>query len=221
MQAGTRSARSGLQNIRSADAEGIAVKDPRHNFESAALPIMAALGLFAVCAGCLSSPPKAGMGGGSTLQVADGQRDALWERAVVVLNRNHFQVARESKLEGIIETEYRGGANILEPWHPDSVGFLNRMESTLQSIRRRVTINMQSSGAGTMLVNVRVDKEIEDLPGLAANYEGGATFPEYQPLNRDLDQVVGQSGPSRWLPVGRDLLLERKLTNEIQGAYLP
>jgi uncharacterized lipoprotein len=182
---------------------------------------MAALGLIAACAGCLSSPPKAGMGGGSTLQVADGQRDALWERAVVVLNRNHFQVARESKLEGIIETEYRGGANILEPWHPDSVGFLNRMESTLQSIRRRVTINMQSSGAGTMLVNVRVDKEIEDLPGLAANYEGGATFPEYQPLNRDLDQVVGQSGPSRWLPVGRDPLLERKLTNEIQGAYLP
>ena len=197
------------------------MKDPRHNIESAALPIMAALGLIAACAGCLSSPPKAGMGGGSTLQVADGQRDALWERAVVVLNRNHFQVARESKLEGIIETEYRGGANILEPWHPDSVGFLNRMESTLQSIRRRVTINMQSSGAGTMLVNVRVDKEIEDLPGLAANYEGGATFPEYQPLNRDLDQVVGQSGPSRWLPVGRDPLLERKLTNEIQGAYLP
>ncbi len=196
------------------------MKDPRHNFEAAALPIIAVLGLIAACPGCLSSPPKAGMAGGSTLQVADGQRDALWERAVVVLNRNHFQVARESKLEGIIETEYRGGANILEPWHPDSVGFLNRMESTLQSIRRRVTINMQSSGAGTMLVNVRVDKEIEDLPGLAANYEGGATFPEYQPLNRDLDQVVGQSGPSRWLPVGRDPLLERKLTNEIQGAYL-
>ena len=79
------------------------MKDPRHNIESAALPIMAALGLFAVCAGCLSSPPKAGMGGGSTLQVADGQRDALWERAVVVLNRNHFQVASESKLEGIID----------------------------------------------------------------------------------------------------------------------
>jgi len=84
-----------------------------------------------------------------------------------------------------------------------------------------VTINMQSSGAGTMLVNVRVDKEIEDLPALAANYEGGATFPEYQPLIRDLDQIVGQSGPSWWLPVGRDPLLERKLTNEIQGACLP
>jgi len=176
--------------------------------------------LPAIC-GCLSSPPKAASGGSSTIQVADNQRDSLWERAVVVLNRNHFQVARESKLEGIIETEYRGGSSILEPWHPDSVGFQNRMESTLQSIRRRVTINMQSSGGGIMTVHVRVDKEIEDLPGLAANYEGGATFSENQPLNRDLNQVVGQSGPSRWISIGRDPLLERKLITEIQTGNLP
>ncbi len=174
-----------------------------------------------VCTGCLSSPPKAGFGGASSIQVSDTQRDALWERAVVVLNRNHFQVARESKLEGVIETEYRGGSSILEPWHPDSVGLQNRMESTLQSIRRRVTVNMQSSGVGVTTVNVRVDKELEDLPGLAANYEGGATFSENQPLDRDLNQVVGQSGPSRWLAIGRDPLLERKLLTEIQGGPLP
>lgn len=182
------------------------------------------LGLCAtmlLCAGCLSSPPKAPVTGGSAVQISDGQRDSVWERAVVVLNRNHFQVARESKLEGIIETNYRGGSSLLEPWHPDSVGFQNRLESTLQSIRRRVTINLQSSGAGVMTVAVRVDKEIEDLPGLAANYEGGATFSENQPLNRDLDQVLGQTGPSRWLPVGRDPLLERKLLSEIQGGYIP
>jgi hypothetical protein len=95
------------------------------------------------------------------------------------------------------------------------------MESTLQSIRRRVTVNMQSSGVGVTTVNVRVDKELEDLPGLAANYEGGATFSENQPLDRDLNQVVGQSGPSRWLAIGRDPLLERKLLTEIQGGPLP
>jgi hypothetical protein len=183
-------------------------------------PLASAIGILVLCCGCLSSPPKAGMNGGSTIQVSDTERDGLWERAVVVLNRNHFQVARESKLEGIIETEYRGGSSILEPWHPDSVGFANRMESTLQSIRRRVTVNMQSSGDGLMSVNVRVDKELEDLPGLAANYEGGATFSESEPLNRDLNQVVGQSGPSRWLPIGRDPLLEQKLLSEIQGRFV-
>ena len=176
---------------------------------------------LSLMAGCLSSPPKTAGGGASSIQVSDSQRDPLWERAVVVLNRNHFQVARESKLEGVIETNYRAGSNLLEPWHPDSVGLENRLESTLQSIRRKVTVSMQSNGAGTMLVNVRVDKEIEDLPGIAANYEGGATFNEAQPLNRDLSQVVGQSGPSRWLSIGRDPLLENKILNEIQGAWIP
>ena len=145
-------------------------------------------------------------------------RDAMWEHAVVVLHRNHFQVARESKLEGIIETNYRGGSNVLEPWHHDSVGVENRLESTLQSIRRRAFVNMQADGSGMMTVGVRVDKEIEDLPGLAANYEGGATFQESQPLTRDLDQVVGQSGPSRWLSIGRDPLLERQLLGQIQSG---
>lgn len=156
--------------------------------------------------------------GSSMIQVSADCRDSLWEQAVVVLHRRHFQVARESKLEGVIETHYRGGSNMLEPWHHDSVGLENRLESTLQSIRRRVIVSMQSSSTGLMTVSVRVDKEIEDLPGLAANYEGGATFPESQPLNRDLDQVVGQSGPSRWLSIGRDPLLERALLGQIQSG---
>lgn len=183
------------------------------------LPIRAVvLGCFALCSGCLSAPLTAPAVGSSVIQVSADYRDSLWEHAVVVLHRNHFQVARESKLEGVIETQYRGGSNILEPWHQDSVGLENRLESTLQSIRRRVNISMQSSGIGLMTVSVRVDKEIEDLPGLAANYEGGATFQESQPFNRDLDQVVGQSGPSRWLSIGRDPLLERKLLAQIQSG---
>ena len=202
-------------------SEGRAVQTSLQELRTATTMVVWAIALICSGAGCLSPPPKAAAGGASTIEVSDVYRDSLWERAVVVLNRNHFQVARESKLEGIIETEYRGGSNLIEPWHPDSVGYANRLESTLQSIRRRIVINMQSAGPGQMTVLVRADKEIEDLPGLAANYEGGATFSESQPLNRDLNQVVGQSSASRWLPLGRDPLLERKLLNEIQGRLVP
>jgi hypothetical protein len=198
-------------------AEGFAVRIQSHlKVLYSVFPVIAVT-LSVMCAGCVSSPPVAAIGGASAVQVSDSQRDPLWERAVMVLNRNHFQVARESKLEGIIETEYRGGSSVLEPWHPDSVGYANRLESSLQSIRRRVLINMASTGPGVMTVSIRADKELEDLPGLAANYEGGATFSENQPLQRDLDQVVGQAGPSRWLSIGRDPLLEHKLMSEIMG----
>ncbi len=167
--------------------------------------------------GCVSSPPAVVSNVGMLQYPAD-QRDAIWERVVRVLNRYHFQVVRESKLEGVIETDYRAGSSLLEPWHGDSVGYASRLESTLQSIRRRVIVSLQSGASGMMTVSVRVDKELEDLPGLAANYEGGATFPEADPLNRDLTQVVGQSGASRWIPVGRDGLLEERLLQAIQGT---
>ena len=179
--------------------------------------LLCGLGGMAGVSGCVSPPPVTVSNVGQ-LQFPADQRDAIWERAVRVLNRNHFQVVRESKLEGVIETDYRAGSGLLEPWHQDSVGYASRLESTLQSIRRRVIVTVQSGAAGMMTVTVRVDKELEDLPGLAANYEGGATFPEADPLNRDLTQVVGQSGPSRWLPVGRDGLLEQSLLQEIQGS---
>jgi len=144
----------------------------------------------------------------------------MWERSVAVLNNYHFMVARESKLEGIIETHYRAGSNMFEPWHPDSLGADNRLESSLQSIRRRAVIQFQNTSTDAVAISVRVEKEIEDVPGLAANYEGGASFPESDPLDRDLNQVLGQSTPSRWVSRGNDPALEAELIREIRQAVL-
>lgn len=150
------------------------------------------------------------------VQIPATQRDQMWERAIAVLHEMHFLVARESKLEGVIETEFRAGSGLLEPWNKDSVGYTNRLESTLQSIRRRVTISFQETSPDYIMIMVNVEKQIEDVPGLAANYEGGATFSESQPLQRDLDQVIGQAGPSRWLPRGSDPQLEGEIMRRIR-----
>ncbi|MCH2201230.1 MAG: hypothetical protein MK102_04615 [Fuerstiella sp.] len=156
----------------------------------------------------------------NALLIPSNSIDATWERAVDVLHRNHFLITRESKLEGIIETEYRAGSNILEPWHSDSIGIENRMESTLQSIRRKVVISFGQSGSDQMMVSVVVHKEIENVPGPTATYAGGATFSESDVFDRDLNQVLGQAAPSRWLPRGRDPHLEARLVAQIQGRRL-
>jgi hypothetical protein len=179
------------------------------------------LGLLLV-GGCLSGlRPALPHSEVSGLLFSPASADFYWQRSVMVLNRNHFQVARESRLEGVIETQYRAGSGVLEPWHPDSVGLASRVESSLQSIRRKVTIGVQPGDNGKTLLTVRVDKEQEDVPGLAANYEGGATFPESTVMSRDLSQVVGQSGTSRWVSVGRDRALEQRLISEIRYRQLP
>ena len=68
-------------------------------------------------------------------------------------------------------------------------------------------------------IMVEAFKEREDLPGIAANSPGAATFSESTPFSRDLSPVVGQRQPSRWIPVGRDLDLEQAILTSLRAAY--
>jgi len=142
--------------------------------------------------------------------------EAVWERTVSVLHQYQFPIRRENKLDGIIETDYKIGSGVLEPWHHDSVGLENQLESSLQSIRRRLSVSIQP-GDGGYWVGVEAFKELEDLAGMAANSAGGATFQESTPLKRDLDRVVGQSTRSGWIALGRDPALEQSLLRSLQA----
>ncbi|QDU82900.1 hypothetical protein Pla110_46630 [Polystyrenella longa] len=150
--------------------------------------------------------------------VSTQNEEFVWERAVDVLHDYPFTIKRENKLAGVIETEYKVGSGVLEPWHKETIGMDARLESTLQSIRRRVLINVRRDDAG-YFVDVEAYKEIEDLEGLAANSAGGATFLETSPLERDYNLVVGQSTPSGWISKGRDFALEQDLLQRLQLAY--
>jgi len=155
---------------------------------------------------------------GNPVYVAASNHDVVWEKTIDVLHSFQFQVARDNRLDGIIETEYKVGSGLLEPWHAESVGFENRLESTLQSIRRRVFVSITPADGG-FLVSVEAFKELEDLPGIAANSPGGATFQESAPLQRDLNLVTGQTTPSGWIPQGREIDLEQALLARLNSAY--
>ncbi len=153
----------------------------------------------------------------NTLYVPQGNHELIWERVVDILHTYKFGIARENRLDGIIETQYKTGSGILEPWHHDSVGAENLAESTFQSIRRRVMVRINPENQG-FFISVEAFKELEDLPGIAANSTGGATFQENTPLQRDLDVVTGSSTPSGWLSLGHDAALERAIMNDIRLA---
>lgn len=143
--------------------------------------------------------------------------DFVWERTVDVVHTYLFEIERENRIDGVIETRYKTGASYLEPWHPDSVGTANRWESTLQSIRRKAFISITPVDGG-FLVNVEAIKELEDVPR-AANSAGAATFLDNNPLQRDLNVVVGQATPSGWIPRGRDPELERAMLGSLAAAF--
>ena len=182
------------------------------------LPLAVAIPLI-VSAGCRSmvtapptSPPEA-------FFVPATDPEVVWERVVGVLHDYPFEIARENKLDGIIETKYKVGASLAEPWHQDSVGFQNRLESSLQSIRRKVSVMLTATDGG-YIVTVQADKEIQNLNIPRANSVGGATFQENQPLQRDLEAVVSSRSGNGWSHRGRDAALEHDLMARLRSALL-
>jgi len=170
--------------------------------------------LVTAIVGCQSMPFRAPAAVTNPIQVRANNYDLVWERTIDTLHEYHFEIARENRLSGEIETEYRTGASIAEPWHYDAANAKERWEGTLQSIRRKVLVHITQIEGG-YLVSVEAFKELEDLPGLAANSPGGATFQESRPLERNLNLVVGQTTPSGWILKGRDTALEQSVLAEL------
>jgi hypothetical protein len=185
---------------------------------SSRLPILAIL-VLASLPGCANFSQSAVVRANNPMFVPLPTRndEMVWERAVDVVHDYRFEIERENKLDGVIETQYKVGSGLLEPWEGDSIGFENRLESSLQSMRRRVFVSVTPAEGG-YLVGVEVHKELEDLNGVAANSAGGATFEIDQPLRRDLTLVLGQSRPSGWILQGRDVLLERDMLSRLQAT---
>lgn len=179
--------------------------------------------LFSIFSGCSSQKWRSR---GDSLRGADAapianplvipaaSQEEAWERSIDVLHAFHFEIERENRQARTIETRYRVGSGVMEPWHRESVGWENRLESTLQSIRRKVVVTVTPVKEGKhpqYAIQVVALKELEDIDALTANSPGGATFQETSPLKRDLTPVLGQSRPSGWIPQGRDLELERAI----------
>ncbi|NQV26907.1 MAG: hypothetical protein HQ518_21365 [Rhodopirellula sp.] len=146
--------------------------------------------------------------------------DVVWENAIDVMHSLQLPIQRESKLDGIIETNYKVGAGLLEPWHQDAVTMTDRLEGSFQSVRRRAVMSITPAQGG-FLVGVEVVKELENPDKLIINSPGNSTFQENTPLQRDLNVVIGPATPEGWIAQGRDPGLEQSILARLQapGTY--
>jgi hypothetical protein len=154
--------------------------------------------------------------------------EVAWDQIADVMS-DYFTIAREQRArrdgevwtEGRIETAPLDGATWLEPFRKDSVGSFNRWESTFQTIRRRAVVRVIPDAAG-YLVEVIVEKELEDLPNPEKATAGAAVFrgenSESLPSQR-LEQVSRTRSSPLWLQLGRDPLLEQRILADIQARF--
>ena len=168
-------------------------------------------------AGCASIPGMRAVSA-NPLVVPSSDFETVWKATVVAIDE-YFDIASERREQRKIVTQPKTGATLLEPWEGDSVGFHERLESSLQSIRRIafVSVDPATNGQG-WAVRVEVYKELEDLllPDRASM--GRAVFNNIQSVNRSREVVGPVQIPSGWVPRGRDTKLEQAIIARIKSS---
>ncbi len=144
--------------------------------------------------------------------------EAVWQATIAAVDQ-YFDLASEDRVQRKIVTQPKPGATILEPWEGDSVGFRERFECTLQTIRRVgfITIEPAPTGQG-WAVRVEVRKELEDLLQPDRQSVGRAVFNNQFPLNRTQEVVGPVQVPAYWIPRGRDPKLEQVILAKIRAS---
>jgi hypothetical protein len=168
--------------------------------------------------------PEASVGPGNPLLIPVADDEFAWDQIADVVS-DYFRIAREERarrgpdglVEGRIDTVPQVGATWLEPHRRDSVGSFNRWESTFQTIRRRAIVRVIPDATG-YLVEVIVEKELEDLPKPEHATAGAATFRNDGSLpSRRLEQVGRTRASPCWIQLGRDPPLEQRILADIHA----
>ncbi|MCE9544966.1 MAG: hypothetical protein K8T25_05530 [Planctomycetia bacterium] len=155
------------------------------------------------------------------LHVPATNSETFWELLVDVIDTD-FRISKEERIrqvgdvltEGRIDTYPRTGSTILEPWRGDSVGYAQKLEATLQTIRRRAQVRVIPE-AGGFLVEITVEKELENL----SHPEQATAASSSGDLGESNDRRTSPLGKGPvtigWIPRGRDVALEQTLLAEL------
>ncbi len=181
------------------------------------------------CAGC--GLPQQGLFQGhhggtaavveNPLFVPGSDRELLWNQVVDTVD-NYFKIKREVRvrvvgdvpLEGHLETFPTDGSTLLEPWRKDSTPGYEKLHATLQSVRRSAVVRVQPVQGGHV-IDVVVQKELEDLARPEYASAGQMPLREPQSVRRESAEALNQAMPTGWLPIGRDTSLEQRILKEI------
>lgn len=157
------------------------------------------------------------------LELPPAEDDFVWSQVVDAVD-DYFRITREQPvqnsagiiLDGRIETSYRIGASLLEPWRKDSTAGFERLQSTLQSIRRRAIVTVRPRGAA-YTIEVVVQKDLEDTDRSQYATESTAAIRHDGTIVRRNDAYDDSPQTLGWIPLGRDTSLEQVILRDIFG----
>jgi hypothetical protein len=147
----------------------------------------------------------------------------IWETVVDVVD-DYFRIEREEPVrlvgnvltEGRLDTFPEVSSTLLEPWRRDSATSYDKVEATLQSMRRRAQVRVLPAEGG-FWVDVAVYKELEDMVQPEQSTVGRATFPTESTQVRIINPIGAQEMHQGWIAKGRDPNLEQLMICQLQS----
>jgi hypothetical protein len=180
-----------------------------------------------LCAGCMSegpllnnpefvgSAPPCEIHNPVYLPQGPEQYGQLWEMVSDVVS-DYFEISYANRYDGRIVTYPHIAPGVGQFFKPGSPTFHERVLATFQTIRHRAEISIQPADAGGFLVDVKVFKEVEDLPAPSNSLSGAAAFRNDPSLQRVEEVITGDTASQKWVPLGRAVDLEQRILERVQ-----
>jgi hypothetical protein len=140
----------------------------------------------------------------------------VFERVLDVLD-DYFEIFYANRYDGRVITHPRISPGLEQPWKPGSPDLYQRLEATLQTIRRRAEILIQPANDGGFFIQVTVYKELEDLERPTRS-TAGAAFRTETPVERQFEVIDPVFLDAAWIPLGRDERLEQVILQRLHGC---
>jgi hypothetical protein len=140
--------------------------------------------------------------------------DKIFQKALDIVD-DFFEIAYSNRFEGRIESQPTVAPGLEQPWKPGSPDFQQRLLASLQSIRHRCILLITTAREGGYYINVKVLKELEDLPNPMRATAGSASFDLVSTIERQYEVIEQPVYESGWIPIGRDLKLEQVILERL------
>jgi hypothetical protein len=138
----------------------------------------------------------------------------VFDKALDVLS-DYWDVAYSSRYDGRIETAPAIAPGIEQPWKPGSPDLYQRLLAFCQTIRHRAVLVITTAEDGGYFLDLKVYKELADLPRPSRATAGDATFRIEDTVERQFEVLEPEVFDFAWIPIGRDLQLEQVILDRL------
>ncbi len=171
----------------------------------------------------LSPPPPIEVSVSNPAHVGTVDPDFLWRQIVDAVD-DHFRIDSEQPvrrdnmnwLEGRLTTFPDVSGTSFEPWRRDTARGFERLQSTIQTVRRTANVRIVPEATGYM-IDVQVMKEQEDVDQSQFATAGAAAQRHDGSIIRHVNQLRQAPITLGWYQIGRDRDLERRILESILG----